>query len=405
MNNQTDNQAESAHYTALGVSAAKEDVHRAVQLLPAELFPGSFCRIAPDIFNQDPEYCVVSHADGAGTKSILACVHFGLHHEAAVFRGVAQDAIVMNLDDLLCVGATGNVAVTSIVNRNNALVSAEVLEAIIGGTQQFIERMAQFGVLLHYCGGETADVGDIVRTVLVDSVLTCRMRREFVVDNAIGPNCAIVGLASGGPPAIYEDAWNSGIGSNGITAARHNLLRGETLGASSARFFDNALAPDLIYRGPFAPDDVLPSTVSTVLEALLSPTRTFAPIVAEILRTFRPHVKGLVHCTGGGQLKCLKFGHGIVIDKDLGANVPAVFQAIQRSSGLDWGELAKMFNLGFRMEIYCDEAVAAGIIDISRSFNVEAAILGRTGPSNTAGNVLRLRVHGEDFVFERPLER
>jgi phosphoribosylformylglycinamidine cyclo-ligase len=389
---------ESQRYLQLGVSAAKDDVHRAVSFLPKGLYDGAFCKITEDIFNDDPDYCVVSHADGAGTKSILAYIHYVVFGDVSIFRGIAQDAIVMNLDDLLCVGATKGFSVSTIVNRNLKKVSGEVVSSIIEGTHEFVESMNRHGVSMTLSGGETADVGDVVKTILVDSVLTTRMKRAAVVRNDIRPGDVIVSLPSGGPPCAYESTWNSGIGSNGITSARHELF-GDSIKTMFAECYDDALGPDVAYHGPYDTESLLPGTESTVLEALLSPTRTFAPVIAAMLGEFLPEISGLIHCTGGGQTKCLRFGKNITYRKRIGPDIPAIFQAIKRASGMGWGEMAKIYNLGNRMEIYCREEIADHIIATSNSFGIEAKVVGHTESSPTDGNKLLLNIAGEDFEY------
>jgi len=389
---------ESQRYLQLGVSAAKDDVHRAVSALPKGLYEGAFCKVIEDIFGNDPDYCVVSHADGAGTKSILAYLHYQTHHDPGVFRGIAQDAIVMNLDDLLCVGATRGFSVSTIINRSLKRIDGGIVSSIIEGTQEFAERMNACGLSMVITGGETADVGDIVKTILVDSVLTTRMARANVVKNEIEPGSVIISLASGGPACLYEDRWNSGIGSNGITSARHELF-GPSVKTKFKEAYDDALDPAIPYHGPYNLEDTLPGTDVTILEALLSPTRTFAPIIAAVLKEFSSHISGLVHCTGGGQAKCIRFGNGIRFFKDLGSDVPAIFRAIKEASGMSWGEMAKIYNLGHRMEIYCGKDVADDILATIRPFRVEARVVGHTEASGTNQNKLDLTVYDEVFEY------
>jgi len=390
---------ESESYRRLGVSAAKDDVHRAVAALEPGLLPSAFCRVNPDVFHGDPAYCVVSHADGAGTKSILAYLKYRLTGDAGAFRGIAQDAIVMNLDDLLCVGATSGFVVASIVNRHARRAGdPAILEALVGGTRAFADRMNEFGVRLAVGGGETADVGDVVRSVLVDAVLTTRMERRRLLANDIRPGLAIVALASGGPPARYEDDWNSGIGCNGLTAARHELL-GPGVGEAFPEAADDLLDRDLVYRGPFRPTDELPGMDRTVLDALLSPTRTFAPIVRALLDDAKLPIEGLIHITGGGHAKCLRFGQGVRYVVDLGDDVPAVFEAIKAASGRSWLEMAKVFNLGWRMLVLCPPERAGEVVDVARTFGVGGRVAGTTEPSTSGNNELALRVADETFVL------
>jgi phosphoribosylformylglycinamidine cyclo-ligase len=383
-------------YVNLGVSATKDDVHAAVRGLPPGLLGTAFCRVNEDVFGGDPDFCVISHADGAGTKPILAYLHYATTGDAGAFKGIAQDAVVMNLDDLLCVGATGGFTVAPIISRNAKRVDGRVVQAVIAGTQEFVERMNRLGVRMVLTGGETADLGDVVKTVLVDAVLTCRMPRRLLVANAVRPGDVIVALASGGEPAAYEDGWNSGIGCNGITAARH-LLLSHAVAERFPEVFDDALDPALVYRGPFGLGDELPGTGHTVLQALLSPTRTFAPVIRAVLEDHRDAISGMVHCTGGGQLKCLRFGDRIRYVKKLD-DVPPVFQAIQRHGGIGWPDMAKMFNLGYRLELYCRENAAPKILATCRHFRVGASVIGHTERSSSDRNEIALGVAGETFV-------
>jgi phosphoribosylformylglycinamidine cyclo-ligase len=389
---------ESERYLQLGVSAAKDDVHRAVSALPQGLYEKAFCKVIEDIFANDPNYCVISHADGAGTKSILGYLHYQTHGDPRIFKGIAQDAIVMNLDDLLCVGATRGFSVSTIINRNLKRIGGEIVTSIIEGTQEFAESMNRYGLSMIITGGETADVGDIVKTVMVDSVLTTRMPRADIIKNEIEPGSVILALASGGSASVYEDQWNSGIGSNGITSARHELL-GPSIREKFKEAYDEALDPDIAYHGPYDIDDPLPGTNSTILEALLSPTRTFAPIIAAVLNEFSPYISGLVHCTGGGQTKCIRFGNGITFSKDLGLDIPAVFQAIKEASGMSWGEMAKIYNLGHRMEIYCRKDVVDDILATIKPFQVEARVVGHTELSGSKQNRLNLAIGDQLFEY------
>ena len=385
-------------YRDLGVSATKDEVHAAVAGLPAGVLPGAFCRVNDDVFHGDPAYCVVSHADGAGTKSILAYLHYVRTGDASAFRGIAQDALVMNLDDLLCVGATSGFVVASLVNRNARRVGGDVLKALVEGTRDFADRMTRLGVRMTVAGGETADVGDVVRTVLVDAVLTCRLEKRALVGYEVRPGDVIVGLASGGPATAYEDVPNSGIGCNGLTAARHRLLS-HTVAERHPEAFDETLDASVVYTGPFEPDDRLPETDFTVLQALLSPTRTFAPVVREALARHRPDVSGLVHCTGGGQLKCLRFGQGLRYVKTI-PELPPLFRALKQHSGMGLEELATVFNLGYRMEVYCRESVAEAVVGIARGFGVGAAVLGHVEASPTRRNQVSMRVEDHEFFAE-----
>jgi phosphoribosylformylglycinamidine cyclo-ligase len=389
---------DSRRYLELGVSAAKTDVRDAVGALTGSVAPGSFCRVVPDVFNNDPDFCVISHADGAGTKSVLAYLHYRQHGDAAVFKGIAQDAIVMNLDDMLCVGAASGFAVTSIVNRNSRRIESKVLKAIVDGTMEFIARMNALGILMAHCGGETADVGDSVRTVVVDSVLTARLARERLIHNAVRPGLSIVALASGGPAATYETNWNSGIGSNGLTLARHELLN-SSLPAEYPEILDDTTRREAAYTGPFQPNDALPGTPSSLLDALLSPTRTYAPIIALALRDYRSDIVGIVHNSGGGQLKCLRFGKRIAYFKDLGPSLPPLFEVLRGAGTTPLVEMARVFNMGFRMEIYCADRVVPALVDIAKSFGVEAKRVGYTEISTSKRNELVLTMRGETFRY------
>jgi phosphoribosylformylglycinamidine cyclo-ligase len=392
-------EVESRRYAELGVSSLKDDVRRATEALPPGLFPGAFCRVMPDLVSGSPDHCVISHADGAGTKSILAYIHWALHGDPRVFRGIAQDAIVMNLDDMLCAGATTNFVVTSIINRNAKRIDGTVLRAIVDGTTEFVSRMNSLGVSMLYAGGETADLGDIVRTLTVDTALTSRVPQSEVVANNIRAGQAIIGLESGGSPASYESEWNSGIGSNGLTFARHLLLRSPLGATGTTVLADDAIADSLVYMGTLAPDAKLPGTAVTALEALLSPTRTFAPIMKAVLAEHRSRISGIVHNSGGGQLKCLKSGNGISYQKDIGNVSSALFQELRNISDLSWGELAKVFNLGYRMEIVCDVDIVDDIVSIAAEFNVGARQIGETTDSPLKQNLLNLRVEGEKYAF------
>jgi phosphoribosylformylglycinamidine cyclo-ligase len=389
---------DSKRYLELGVSAAKTDVRDAVRALSGSVAPGSFCRVVPDVLAGDPEYCVVSHADGAGTKSILAYLHYRRHNDPDIFRGIAQDAVVMNLDDMLCVGATTGFAVTSIINRNARRIDGRVLKAIVDGTTEFVEAMNALDIRMVHCGGETADVGDSVRTLVVDSVLTARVARARLIHNAIVPGLAIVALAAGGAPSTYEAHWNSGIGSNGLTLARHELLSG-SMPAAYPEILDDTTRREAAYTGPFQPDDLLPSSSVSVLDALLSPTRTFAPVVALALREYESDIVGIVHCSGGGQLKCLRFGRGIAYRKDLGPTLPSLYEVLYQVGSTSLAEMARVYNMGFRMEIYCAERAVAGILNIAGRFGVEAKRVGYTDVSESARNELTLTVRGETFRY------
>ncbi len=364
-------------YSMRGVSAAKEDVHNAIKDIDKGLYPRAFCKIIPDILGGDPEYCDIMHADGAGTKSSLAYMYWRETGDLGVWKGIAQDAIVMNTDDLLCVGAVDNILLSSTIGRNRMLVPGEVVSAIIGGTDEFLSWMRSMGIGIHSTGGETADVGDLVRTVIVDSTVTCRMRRSDVVDNAnIRPGDVIVGLASFGQ-ATYEDAYNGGMGSNGLTSARHDMF-GKYLASRYPESYDHALPADLVYSGGYRLDDTVEGAPLDAGRLVLSPTRTYAPVIRRVLDAHRADIHGMVHCTGGAQTKVLNFvGEDCHVVKDNMFPVPPLFEALQRQGQTPWEEMYRVFNMGHRMEIYVSEDVAPDIIAISEGFNVQARVVGR----------------------------
>ena len=393
-----------------GVSAAKEDVHAAIKNIDKGIFPQAFCKIIPDILGGDPEYCNIMHADGAGTKSSLAYMYWRETGDLSVWKGIAQDAIVMNTDDLLCVGAVDNILVSSTIGRNKMLVPGEVISAIINGTDELLSELRQMGIGIWPTGGETADVGDLVRTIIVDSTVTCRMRRSDVIDNAnIRPGDVIVGLSSTGQ-ATYEHCYNGGMGSNGLTSARHDVFA-KYLAERYPESYDHAVPEELVYSGKYqlqAPLSCVPSVASdqrssaspdgdtidpmhktieapsgavggaTVGQLVLSPTRTYAPVIKRLLDELRPEVHGMVHCTGGAQTKVLHFvGENCRVVKDNMFPVPPLFQIIHDCSGTDWREMYQVFNMGHRMEIYVRPEVAEQVIAISRSFNIDAQVVGR----------------------------
>lgn len=385
-----------ATYEQRGVSPHKPDVKKAIEDLDPGLFPGAFCKATPDVLTGSPEHCLLLHADGAGTKSAVAYIHYRRHGDASVFEGIAQDSLVMNLDDLLCVGTTGPYVLSNTIGRNARLIPGEAVRAIIHGYENLVGRLREYGVEITSCGGETADLGDVVRTLVVDSTLAVRMRRDEVIDcSNVRPGHVIVGLASFGR-AVYEDYENSGIGTNGLTAARHELL--------TSRYreeFTETYAPEIsevAYTGRFDIDDPLSETSMTVGEALLSPTRTYAPVMVPVLARYRGQISAIFHNTGGGQTKCLNFGGNVRYEKDDLFPMPPIFSFIQRECGLSLHEMARVFNLGHRLEIVCDPAVSSEIIDIARGFGVEAKIVGRVRESS-AGRSLALTVGGETLEF------
>ncbi len=364
-------------YMMRGVSAAKEDVHNAIKNIDKGLFPQAFCKIIPDILGGDPEWCNIMHADGAGTKSSLAYMYWKETGDLSVWRGIAQDALIMNTDDLLCVGAVDNILVSSTIGRNKMLVPGEVISAIINGTDELLQQLRDMGIGIYATGGETADVGDLVRTIIVDSTVTCRMRRSDVIDNAhIRPGDVIVGLSSTGQ-ATYETAYNGGMGSNGLTSARHDMF-GKYLAMKYPESFDHNVPQELVYSGRYALQDEVEGAPVTAGRLVLSPTRTYAPVVRKMFdEGLRPLIHGMVHCTGGAQTKVLHFvGENCRVVKDNMFPIPPLFRAIQEQSGTDWQEMYKVFNMGHRLEVYLPQEHAQRVIDISRSFGIDAQIVG-----------------------------
>ena len=364
-------------YDRRGVSASKEDVHNAIKNVDKGLYPHAFCKIIPDILGGDPDYCNIMHADGAGTKSSLAYAYWRETGDLSVWKGIAQDALIMNIDDLLCVGATDNILLSSTIGRNKLLVPGEVIPAIINGTEELLAELRRAGVNIYSTGGETADVGDLVRTIIVDSTVTCRMRRADVIDNAnIRPGDVIVGLASFGQ-ATYEHEYNGGMGSNGLTSARHDVFCKEIL-EKYPETCDPAVPQDLLYSGSCRLTDAVAGTGLDAGRLVLSPTRTYAPVVADILKTMRSRIHGMIHCSGGAQTKILHFMQpGMHVVKDNLFPVPPLFALIQKESRTDWKEMYKVFNMGHRFEFYLPEEYAQGIIDAAAKFNIDARIVGR----------------------------
>ena len=381
----------SNRYMMRGVSAAKEDVHAAIKNIDKGIFPQAFCKIIPDILGGDPEYCNIMHADGAGTKSSLAYMYWKETGDLSVWKGIAQDALVMNTDDLLCVGAVDNILVSSTIGRNKMLIPGEVISAIINGTDELMKQMREMGIGIYGTGGETADVGDLVRTIIVDSTVTCRMKRSDVIDNAnIRPGDVIVGLSSTGQ-ATYESRYNGGMGSNGLTSARHDVFS-KYLAEKYPESYDHQVPDELVYSGLKRLDDEVPvsysvvkdsdvQTVETTISAgqlVLSPTRTYAPVIKVLLDELRPEIHGMVHCTGGAQTKVLHFvSDNCRVIKDNMFPIPPLFKLIQEQSKTDWKEMYKVFNCGHRMEIYVRPEVAEQVIAISRRFNIDAQVIGR----------------------------
>ncbi len=365
-----------SRYNQRGVSASKEDVHNAIKNVDKGIFPKAFCKIIPDILGGDDDFCNIMHADGAGTKSSLAYLYWKETGDLSVWKGIAQDALIMNLDDLLCVGATDNILVSSTIGRNKNLVSGEVISAIINGTEELLAELREMGVSIYSTGGETADVGDLVRTIIVDSTVTCRMKREDVISNhTIQPGDVIVGLASFGQ-ATYEKEYNGGMGSNGLTSARHDVFA-KYLAEKYPESFDSSVPDDLVYSGGLKLTDAVDGVDIDAGKLVLSPTRTYAPVIKAILDKYRADIHGMVHCSGGAQTKVLHFVDNLHVIKDNLFDVPPLFKTIQEQSGTDWAEMYKVFNMGHRMELYVSEDMAQNIIEISKSFGIDAQIVGR----------------------------
>lgn len=368
-------------YNLRGVSASKEDVHNAIKNIDKGIFPKAFCKIIPDILGGDPEYCNIMHADGAGTKSSLAYMYWKETGDLGVWRGIAQDALIMNIDDLLCVGATDNILVSSTIGRNKLLVPGEVISAIINGTEELLAELRDLGVNAYSTGGETADVGDLVRTIIVDSTVTCRMKRKDVISNGnIRPGDVIVGLSSYGQ-ASYEKSYNGGMGSNGLTSARHDVF-GKYLATKYPESYDNAVPDELVYSGTLKLTDKIAELGIDAGKLVLSPTRTYAPVIKELLDEMRSQIHGMVHCSGGAQTKIMHFVEKMRVVKNNLFPVPPLFNIIQEQSRTDWHEMYKVFNMGHRMEIYVDSSNAQKVIEISHSFGIDAQIVGYTEASD-----------------------
>lgn len=383
-------------YAMRGVSSAKEDVHNAIKNIDKGLFPKAFCKIVPDYLSGDPEYCLVMHADGAGTKSSLAYTYWKETGDMSVWKGIAQDAIVMNTDDLLCVGVTDNILLSSTIGRNKNLIPGEVISAIISGTQSFVDTMKEHGVDMVLTGGETADVGDLVRTVIVDSTVCARIKRSDLIDNArIAAGDVIVALASYGQ-ANYEDEYNGGMGSNGLTSARHDVFCKE-VAEKYPESFDAQVPSELVYSGSKKLTEVEPETGVTYGKLVLSPTRTYAPIIKKIFDKHRSEIHGMVHCSGGAQTKVLHFVDDLRVIKDNLFPVPPLFRTIKEESGAEWKEMYKVFNMGHRMELYVPAEIAQSIMEISESFGVEARVIGRVEACDHKEVVIRSE-YGE-FIY------
>lgn len=382
-------------YDLRGVSASKEDVHAAIKNVDKGLYPKAFCKIIPDLLGGDDEFCNIMHADGAGTKSSLAYVYWRETGDLSVWKGIAQDALIMNIDDLLCVGATDNILVSSTIGRNKHLIPGEVISAIINGTEELLARLRELGVNAIGTGGETADVGDLVRTIIVDSTVTCRMRRKDVIDNAnIAAGDVIVGLSSSGQ-ATYEEVYNGGMGSNGLTSARHDVFNKE-VAEKYPESFDAAVPFDLVYSGSKSLTEAVAGSPLDAGKLVLSPTRTYAPVIKKILDEMRGDIHGMVHCSGGAQTKVMHFVENKHVIKDNLFPIPPLFKLIHEQSGTDWAEMYKVFNMGHRMEIYLKPEHADRVIEISRSFGIDAQIVGRVedAPAN------KLTIISENGTFE-----
>lgn len=380
--------SQDSRYMQRGVSASKEDVHNAIKTIDKGIFPKAFCKIIPDILGNDPDYCNIMHADGAGTKSSLAYIYWRETGDLSVWKGIAQDALIMNIDDLLCVGAVTNVLVSSTIGRNKRLIPGEVIAAIINGTEELMQELREMGVMVYGTGGETADVGDLVRTIIVDSTVTCRMRRNQIIDNArIAPGDVIVGLSSSGQ-ASYEKGYNGGMGSNGLTSARHDVFA-NYLSQKYPESYDNGIDPSLVYTGSYSLTQQIEHLGINAGQLVLSPTRTYAPVVVELLGSMREKIHGMVHCSGGAQTKVLHFVDKMKITKDSLFPVPPLFRIIRQESGTSWQEMYKVFNMGHRLEIYLEPQYADEVIAVANHFGIDAQIVGRCEASETKSLTIR----------------
>jgi len=386
-----------SRYTRRGVSAQKEDVHAAIRTLDKGLYPKAFCKIVPDYLSGSEEHCLVMHADGAGTKSSLAYVYWKETGDLSVWKGIAQDALIMNIDDLMCVGVTDNILLSSTIGRNKGLIPGEVVSAIINGTQELADELTELGVRVTVTGGETADVGDLVRTVIVDSTVVARMRRDEVIDNArIAAGDVVVGFASFGQ-ATYEGEYNGGMGSNGLTSARHDVFY-KSLAEKYPESYDPSVPSDLVYTGSYALTDLVEDAPLNAGRLVLSPTRTYLPVASAILNELRSKVNGMVHCSGGGQTKVLHFTENVHVIKDNLFATPPLFRMIQEESKTPWQEMYRVFNMGHRLEIYTDAQSANRMIEIARSFQIDARIVGRVEASSK--KMLTIRSEHGEFIYE-----
>lgn len=386
-------------YQQRGVSAGKEDVHRAISNVDKGLFPKAFCKIVPDYLSNDPDSCIIMHADGAGTKSSLAYLYWKETGDLSVWKGIAQDALIMNIDDLLCVGATQNILVSSTIGRNKNLIPGEVIAAIINGTEELLEQLRSYGMNIHSTGGETADVGDLVRTIIVDSTVVSRMNRSEVISNhRIQPGDVIVGLSSSGK-ASYETEYNGGMGSNGLSSARHDVFA-HYLADRYPESFDPQVPADLVYSGSYSLTQKIEALGVDAGKLVLSPTRTYAPVIMEVLKHFRKEIHGMVHCSGGGQTKVLHFVDGVHVIKDKLFDVPPLFQIIQHESKTDWKEMYRVFNMGHRFELYLPPHLADEVIRIAQSFEIEAQLVGRVESLSDGQDKKKLSIYSPHGQFE-----
>ena len=383
----------SSRYLQRGVSSGKEDVHQAIRHVDRGLFPGAFCKVIPDILTGDPDHCLVMHADGAGTKSSLAYIYWKETGDLSVWKGIAQDAIVMNLDDLLCVGVSGDILLSSTIGRNKSKIPGEVIAALIEGTEEILAELRGLGIPIYSAGGETADVGDLVRTIIVDSTVVARSRRSQIIENHIIPGNVIVGLSSSGQ-ASYEKSYNSGMGSNGLSSARHDVF-GAYLARLYPESFDPDIPGDLVYSGSKSLTDSIEGVGLDAGKLVLSPTRTYAPVIREVLELYRDKIKGMIHCSGGAQTKVLHFAQKVHIIKDKLFPIPPLFKMIQEESGTDWREMYQVFNMGHRFEIYTDEHTAGGIIELAGKYRIDARIVGRCEASDQK----KLTIVGEQAEY------
>jgi len=385
----------SSRYLERGVSSGKEDVHQAIRHVDKGLYPNAFCKVIPDLLTGDPDHCLVMHADGAGTKSSLAYIYWKETGDLSVWKGIAQDAIVMNLDDLLCVGITGDILVSSTIGRNKNKIPGEIISALINGTEEILAGLRDLGVPIYSTGGETADVGDLVRTIVVDSTVVARSRRADIIENEISPGQVIVGLSSSGQ-ASYESTYNGGMGSNGLTSARHDVFGGY-LGKKYPESYDPDLPGDLVYSGTKSLTEAIEQVGLDAGKLVLSPTRTYAPVIREVLQSFRKHIHAMIHCSGGAQTKVLHFADKVHIIKDKLFPVPPLFSMIQEESGTSWKEMYQVFNMGHRFEIYTDEESVGAIIDLAGKYRIDARVIGHC--EEYPGKLLTLRGEQGEFTY------